>query len=237
MGLSRKIKITVRSEDIGGVLLEALRGATVRGKVLLPSGEGAPGAGLLLLHPDYSVTANIRGFKSDSEGRYEIRGIRQVMGVRVRADLAGYAPGISERIDLPQGEVVEDIVIQLYAPGSVSGTVRDNQGNPISQGYFVQCIYPFPEAAEDAWKGGILGRDNPGVDGQFRIGALPLGEVRVRLWGTGRGADGAPGAWGVRQSKLVTIEPGKETTGVDFVVDRSRARKSRITRDISPDGR
>jgi len=213
IGPIREEAVNVEDRDIQNIVIRLKRGAAAAGRVLLPSGEGAWEAKLSLLHPTYGLQKYFgRRVMADSEGRFKVEGLHPAMGCRIRADLKGYAPGLSEPFNLRQEDKIKNMVIRLERPGKLSGTVRDDQGKPAPGNFWLKATFL---EADDGWdNAGIGGRATPGADGRFEITGLPPGKVRVQLW-----KDDSRGWSSVEQRKVVEIASGKETTGVDFVVE------------------
>ncbi len=149
---------------------------------------------------------------ADAEGLFKVEGMHPAMACRIRADLKGHAPGLSEPFNIRQGDRIEDIVIRLKQAGKLSGTAKDDKGQPVQKGVMVQATFLV---SGGFWRGGgVGGRVAPDANGRFEITGLPPGRVGVEL---SREVD--RGGWSTAQTKVVEIVAGKETTGVDFVTE------------------
>jgi len=85
----------------------------------------------------------------------------------------GYSPVRGAAVNLAASEVVTDVVLQIGRHGSISGTVRDDAGDPVvgvSVRTFNKRLLGF--------RTGLFPRGNGVSDdrGQFRIGDLPPGD-------------------------------------------------------------
>jgi len=205
--------------DIDNLVIRLPRGTTIRGKVLLPSGEGAWEAKIRPIHPTFERSSRGRRLKltSDSEGRFEAKGVLAGLGYRIRAEMDGYPPAISDPFNLRQGESIEDITVRFKKPGRLSGSIKDDQGKPLAKNYWLTAH--FPDVEDGAWNNSwMAGRVNPNDAGRFEIAELSPGKVIVQLWRDGRGLDGSPGWSGTADRKAVQIVSGKETKDVNFVI-------------------
>jgi len=205
--------------DIEDMVVRLPRGTTIRGRVLLPSGEGAWEAKIRPIHPSFDRSSRGRRLKltADSEGRFEAKGVLAGVGYRVRAEIDGYPPAISDRFNLRQGESIEDITVQFKQPGRLCGSIKDDQGKPLAKNYWLTAH--FPDVEDGAWNNSwMAGRVTPNDAGRFEIPVLSPGKVILQLWREGRGLDGSPGWSGVADRKVVQIVLGQETKDVDFVI-------------------
>lgn len=205
--------------EIENLVIKLPRGTTIRGKVLLPSGEGAWEAKLRPIHATFKRSSRGRRLKitADSEGRFEANGVPAGVDYRVRAEVDGFPPAISDRFNLRQGEKIEDITVQFKEPGRLSGSIKDGQGKPLVKNYWLTAH--FPDVEDGAWNNSwMAGKVTPNDAGCFEISRLSPGKVIVQLWRDGRGLDGSPGWSGVADGKIVQIVSGEETKDVDFVI-------------------
>ncbi len=205
--------------DIEDMVVRLPRGTTIRGKVLLPSGEGAWEAKIRPIHPSFDRSSRGRRLKltADSEGRFEAKGVLAGIGYRIRAETDGYPPAISDRFNLRQGETIEGITVQFKQPGKLSGAIKDDQGKPLSKKHWLTAH--FPDVEDGAWNNSwMAGRVTPDDAGRFEIPELSPGIVILQLWREGRGLDGSPGWSGVADRKIAEVVSGQETKDVDFVI-------------------
>lgn len=236
IGPIRNEDLVVEDRDIQNLDIRLKRGATLTGRVLLPSGEGAWEAGLRLVHPKHGLEGYFgRRVMADSEGRFKVEGLHPAMQCQIRADLEGYAPGLSEPFNVRQEDKIENILIRLKRPGSLSGTVKDDQGKPLEKGVMVQAT--FLVSAGPGGEGGISDRVAPDANGRFEITGLPPAKVRLELH-----KEEGRGGWSTAQTKVVEIATGEETAGVDFVMESKKPEQlkgyiaGRVVSVVSDDG-
>lgn len=213
------VEFPVEDRDIDNLVIRLPRGTSIRGKAMLPSGEGAWEAKIRPIHPSFERSSRGRRLKvtADSEGRFEAKGVPAGVGYRVRAEIDGYPPAISDRFNLRQGERIEDITVQFKQPGRLSGSIKDDEGRGLSKNYWLTTH--FPDVEDGAWNNSwMAGRVTPNDAGRFQITAVSPGKVIVQLWRDGRGLDGSPGWSRVADRKVVQVVSGQETKDVDFVI-------------------
>jgi protocatechuate 3,4-dioxygenase beta subunit len=222
----KDVEFTIEDRDVDDLVIKLPRGAAVEGTVLLPSGEGAWEAKIRAIHPSYTRSGRARRLKvtADSKGRFKASGILAGVGYQIRAELDGYPPAISEPFNLRQGETVKGVKLRFQKAGSLSGSIKDAQGKPLTKKYWL--IARFPGLDDGAWNNSwMTGRIRPDKSGQFKMTGLTPGRVAVQLWREGRGLDGSPGACGIFRQKVVEVASGEETKNVDFVVGASTGKK------------
>ena len=221
-----RVSFTIKDRDVDDLVIRLPRGATVAGKVLLPSGEPAWEAKIKMLHPEHGRGSRGGRLKitTDSGGRFVVRNILYGMGYRVRAELAGHPPAVSDTFNLRQGQKIEGITIRLKAQGKVAGSIQDGAGRPLSKNYWLTANLSGVD--DGGWNTSwITGRVNPDEAGRFEIAGLPGGDVVLTLHHDGRGLDGTPGWTGTAARKTVRIVADQETTGADFVVGSAEEAK------------
>jgi len=141
-------------EDLRVTLAEP--GGRAAGQVLDP--EGRPLAGALVTCDGTSFGAPLLGRVTDGTGRFELDGVP-------RGDLAlrAWAPGLAAwrgTLEVPErGDAF--LVVRLESGPSVSGTVRDEAGQPIA-GAHVFAAERETWRAPDPWEGGTTFTDGAG---------------------------------------------------------------------------
>jgi Carboxypeptidase regulatory-like domain len=202
-------EVIVEDHDIKDYVIRLKRGCTIRGRVLLPSGKPAWEAKLSIIHPEYLLINFFRKVRTNAKGNFRARGMHPALDCRIRAELKGYAPSISESFNLRQGDSIKDVVIKLQTSGSLSGTVRDGEGRPLPEKMWV--------SAELEGKSRSTEPDKKGV---FQLVDLPPGLVRIKL------STNSPRGWRMDLGKQkVMIVAGTETTNVDFLIKRDESEK------------
>jgi hypothetical protein len=132
-------QFTLEREAVEDLVVELEPGATVRGKAVLPSGEGTE-AELAVWNLD-AIQLNLtnqKTFTSSADGAFEQKGLRVAAGYRLCAKKKGYGAAFSEPFDLIEGQVLEGVTVQLVSSGAVSGTIKDDRGKPIAENYYVK---------------------------------------------------------------------------------------------------
>jgi hypothetical protein len=221
-----KVSVSITDRDVEDMVIKLPRGASVKGRVYLPSGQGAWEAKIRLIHPTFERSSRGRNMKvtTDAEGRFEAKDVPQGIGYRVRAEHKDCPPAVSEPFNLRQAETIEGIEVRFAQPGRLSGAIQDDQGKPLSKNYWLTAN--FPDVDDGAWNNSwILGKVTPNESGRFEMAGLPPGKVIVQLWHEGRGLDGSPGWHGVANRKAVQIVSGQETKDVVFVIGTEKPRK------------
>ena len=119
------------------------RGAAVRGTVV-ERGSGRPIAGALFeVAPvdGWSREVNVLGPeapRTGEDGRFEMAPI--VSGVlRVRARHDRYVEGVSDPVEVGEGETVDGVVVALARGGGIEGVLVDEAGSPIAGAEVFVC--------------------------------------------------------------------------------------------------
>ncbi|MFP3951391.1 MAG: collagen binding domain-containing protein [Candidatus Bathyarchaeia archaeon] len=217
--------------DLGDITLEP--SGVLRGTVTGPEGEPVGGVAVLLESStgtiiDRVIAGSGGGFQFDTDletGSYTIRAIpftfegfevREIdvgftsISIPVLGDRSvyqqGYDSGVKDGVDVTQGEVTDDIVVELGVSGVISGKVTDEQGTPLS-GVVVSA---FQQSTGQDFKGFFSVTDE---DGEYRIANnLSTGSYNVTLLFP----DGY--VWSFNQAIEVEVEAGQEVEDVDFTL-------------------
>ncbi len=223
----------LKETDLGDIILEP--SAVIRGVVEIPEGKPAPSVPIALKDQGGNVViwkaaSSDGSFTFDTDvrnGTYSIEayafsfegvdyqmisiGFTQITIPIPRGGasyLEGYASGSVHGIKALQGERVEGVVVRLGLSGIISGKVTDLQGNPIP-GVFVYAYQPESSGLSGFFS--ITGRD-----GRYRIANnLATGDYNVTLLFP-KGY-----VWSFMNAKRVHVEAGKETSNIDFKLERS----------------
>jgi protocatechuate 3,4-dioxygenase beta subunit len=201
------------------------RTGTISGRVTDPAGVPVPGARVRLvaaLGQQGTLTDSMGAFAFEgvAPGKYAIYG--QANGFMPAA--YGQAPGTEPTIvAIAAGQRRNDVNVQLYRGGSVSGTVRDEHGGPHDL-FSVQLLAVKPDTRE------LVGTRATGVDvtdeqGRYRVSGLISGTyVLVARPRAGRteGPVYYPDALRFEDAKVLTVTEGTETTGLDLTTDARR---------------
>jgi hypothetical protein len=244
-GPAQFVNIDVGEEDIEDLIIELTPGGTVRGKVVLPNGIpvdypnvsiGVADSGRMQAERQHWAQNTKPRTEGYEDGSFEISGIPPGFEVVVTgrfdeesgdARIGTYGPedyfdwnertykypephwrtvakpeeyGVvrSEPFTLAAGEVKEGMVLTVRPLGKISGTIRDEKGEPATDGYAVQVSSHIDT--------------KPDTRGFYAVGGLRPGKTRVTLW-----EEHEEGSIPI-ETKTITVVPGEETTGVDFVI-------------------
>lgn len=139
--------VVARSETIevppGGVAegVEILlkRGAAIRGRVIA-AGTREPVAGALVWAGRgddsgfagmlFAVAETLAMDRTDADGSFELLGVEPGAD-RIHATAEGYAPLMVKGKELAEGDLREDLVLEMRAGGNIVGTVYDRHGQPL----------------------------------------------------------------------------------------------------------
>ncbi|MDQ1249334.1 MAG: C-terminal target protein [Actinomycetota bacterium] len=176
--------------------------------------------------------------QTGEDGRYVISGLRSdryVVEVWSQDYLPEFYGDTSTYEEAVRVEVIEPdqtggIDFGLSMGGSITGTVRDSHGAPVS-GAYLTAIMPYP-ADSAAWMdGGPDVRPVPAAregwavtddSGQYRMGGLTTGEYRVQAQSSARWYYASvwyDGALSFEQATPVPVTTGQETPGIDLTLD------------------
>lgn len=231
--------------------------ATVAGRVVM-KGETAQGV-LVYLHPLSSPTpsnpdAYLRA-RTDEGGNFRITGV--AAGDYIIIPLApkfvysgGNDPYVRRKqLKVSEGENVENVDIELYRGGVITGRVTDSQGQPLVGKYvllsrFDQSGWSIPNFS---YASGLemYETDDRGV---YRIYGLPVGrylvsvgfppsagQVNVSRSGTFYPRTFHPKASNESEAKAIEVTEGSESVSVDITVLESKPARSISGRVIDAD--
>ncbi|MGA2601348.1 MAG: carboxypeptidase-like regulatory domain-containing protein, partial [Bryobacteraceae bacterium] len=155
---------------------------------------------------------------------------------QVRADFQGFQNALHAKpniVVLQAGETRSDLVIPLFRLGAISGTVLDDDGEP-AEGAMVAAQPAWLTRAKNSWGGPMASTDS---HGHYRISNLQAGKYNVVLEQNNRtttheGSEVSaaappprqyvylrqfyPGTENPAAAAVLTIESGKELSGIDF---------------------
>lgn len=197
----------------------AIRATTLRGTVLDENGRPIEGALVSALPETADAEANAAGMdeaaailgglfgggdstsgvRSDAAGRFELRGLREGVRLRVRATARLHVAGGVSTEALPPAGVREGLEIRLTAAGRVSVTSR------IEGALTVQASWA---GGEPAPPGAAGERDALLKSGRALVDGLPPGRWRFVL-------DGASGVAATALEQFVEVRAG-ETARIEF---------------------
>ncbi len=197
--------ISVPAGGDGGPLEFRLqKGVAVEGSVLGTDGRTLAGA---RVH-----AGSGRGVESDASGEFRLEGLRPGTQM-VIAEAAGYAPSSQNiEVPLPEGERMR---FELSAGGSISGTVTDYAGAPVS-GVRIHGMRSDEGLGEDV-------SAVTDLSGQYRFEHVEAGRWEIQR------QSGASGSGG--ESRQVDVTEGRASVA-DFRVGRTLI--GRLTRGGAP---
>jgi len=154
-------------------------------------------------------------FASVPAGVYRLAAVKPGY-VRAEFGASGFGAAGALRVN---GRPLSDIQIRLARGGAVSGRVLDSRGDPL-----------MGQTVTAAWGGDDDGRGATAITatrtddlGDYRLGGLPGGMIRVHLGGLP--LRGLPPDRPIGRSVepwLVTLDTGEERSAVDFVLPQSQ---------------
>jgi hypothetical protein len=146
----------------------------VRGVVLDPAGEPAPGAWVGEEHAAFVTRSSGLGRAglgrdlTDGEGRFDLAATSRSM--HLVALSRDHAASTTVIVDRPPGDDAGGVVLQLREAGRIEGRVLDEQGNPVA--YARVFAGPGPPG---------LWQDKTDAQGSFALEGLPPGSFRVTV--------------------------------------------------------
>jgi protocatechuate 3,4-dioxygenase beta subunit len=221
----------------GTKLRSDTRTGTISGRITDPAGAPVPGARVRLVaalvqQAMLTDTAGAFAFEGVAPGKYAVYG--QATGFMPAA--YGQTPGTDPTmVTVAAGQRRDEVNMQLYRGGSISGTVRDEHGEPHDL-FSVQLLAVKPGTHEP------VGTRASGVDvtderGHYRVSGLQSGTYLVIARprpGRTEGPVYYPDALRFDDAKVLTIAEGNETTGIDVTTD---ARRGASLGGVVTDGR
>lgn len=176
--------------------------------------------------------------QTDEDGRYVISGLRSdryVVEVWSQDYLPEFYGDTSTYEEAVRVEVIEPdqtggIDFGLSAGGSITGTVRDAHGAPVS-GAYLMAIMPYPADSvvwmddEPERRPVSVAREGWAVtddSGQYRMGGLTTGEYRIQAQSSARWYYASiwyDGALSFEQATPVPVTMDQETPGIDLTLD------------------
>ena len=151
---------------ISGVVVDASTGAAIAGAVVN-------------LSPPSQPAGQLRRVLTDEKGRFVFQRLGPLPdGYSLGASRIGYVPGTFGRIPLGDGEWFATAKILLARPSAVSGTITDDQGDPIV-GAYVRVLTEVMVAGVPHRAGGPTARTDD--RGHYRIGGLAPGQYVVTV--------------------------------------------------------
>jgi hypothetical protein len=158
---------------ISGVVVDATTGQPVAGAVVSIQRGGPAILGVRQI--------------TDGAGRFVFTRLPASPNFTLGVSKFGYLDGgygrstpraATRRIELTDGLWLADVTVKLWRPGAISGTVRDEAGEPVV-GVFVRALTYIPIAGEPRWVSGPLVRtDDRGI---YRITNLQPGRFAIMV--------------------------------------------------------
>jgi hypothetical protein len=126
--------------------------------------------------------------------------------------------------EIAEGEVIENLDIELVPGGVITGRVTDSNGRPLVEEQ-VQLWYIYKNGTLQEWSSSLIRKmlttDDRGV---YRIFGLAEGRYILGAGGYSKGEDGYvpktyhPDVTDKSQAKIVEVGTGEEVTGIDISV-------------------
>ena len=194
------------------VVVTALPGATVAGRIRVEGGPLPPSAEVLLgagFYPGLSRPAEPgdRVAAAEEDGTFRLEGVRPGNYLLwVTAD--GFLPEDPPRCEVAAGQVVEGIEVLLVPATELRGRVVDEEGRPLP-GAAIRVSRHMPEwlhMDRIVGEGAVLAVSGP--DGRFTVGGLWKGEYDVLADLDGRYPGAALGESGGGESVIVLHRTG-----------------------------
>ena len=133
------------NEDVNMLDIKLQSGAIFTGKVVDANGKAIHGTEISLHSPDWQIRPVHVTMKSDTEGKFEIKGLPLGHKYGVTARATGYCVNIIEfqTAEMPESRIEIDPIIMARGSFSISGVVLDRKGKPVADAT-VQCFIKEP---------------------------------------------------------------------------------------------
>jgi len=156
------------------------RKGSVAGRVLKPDGQPLEDFGLAFYSsPNVDNPSGHKRFHNE-DGEFTLEDGYPDRTNYVFARAEGYADIVVPVEGMRSGETVYNIIVQMEASNSLTGTVVDTQGNPISKAQIFRG-----DTGYDAYNRRDRMIASTDRDGRFKIADLPLGSFRVSAFKEG----------------------------------------------------
>jgi len=213
----------------------AMQGAaTVSGRVTI---KGEPAKGVkVFLRPQQTTESGTNettpSAKSNENGYFRITGvpagryfpISLTPGYIMSKGWTDYTMARGAAFDIAEGEVIDNLDIDLMPGGVITGRVTDSNGRPLVEEQ-VQLCYIYKNGTLQEWSTRLIRKmlttDDRGV---YRIFGLAEGRYILGAGGYSKGEDGYvpktyhPDVTDKSQAKVVELGAGEEVTGIDINV-------------------
>lgn len=198
--------IEIADQPVNDVVITLPDGGVVAGAVVDREGAEVPFAVVRLavrideqdLESMMMGNQQARQVTSDAHGRFEIQGVARTR-LQLRAEGESASSAIAE-VSLLEVSRKDDVRLVLDVEGIISGTVVDENGEPLAE----LGVNVFPDVMGGAGGEGLLLRNmtSTTTDGSGGFVLRGLADVKYRIWAS-RAGEG--GGWG---DDVVTAKPG-----------------------------
>jgi hypothetical protein len=214
--LATEVTVAVR-ETTTGIDFTLLPAGQISGTV--HDNDGNPIADAWVNAREYDSDKGAGGAQTDADGSYIINGL-PVGDYRVSASASGWASeyynntydgNAAARVTVAVHQTTPDIDFSLELPGRISGTVYDNEGNPISGVQIRSSTF-------DSGYCGSGCTGETGADGSYVINDLPAGDYQVMVVASGWAYEIYKDTYGDNPTRVVVMTD-ETTTGIDFTLE------------------
>lgn len=185
--------------DLGEV--ELSEGATIEGKVLMPSGEPAPGARVTA----FQAASDAKSALSDSEGRFAFEGLDDTIGQEAGVELTAERDEAFAKKWVSLKERFVELRLEASAH-AISGRLLDARARPVPRFSVNDRLFNVP-------------------DGRFELPVEPAAQTRAREEGFSL-AILVPGEPALRQ--IVELMPGARTDLGDLFLESAARVEGRV---------
>ncbi len=203
---------------IRGVVVDRNNNPVGGAKVTINTDGNEMGMGMLTRMLGLSPTSVM----TNAEGEFQLDGAAPAEKATLRALAEGFVEGVSEGLTVTSGSEITGVTITLGTGGTLSGTVYDADGNPLS-GASVRVINWTPNQGPEEWiPTWQLQRAEArltAADGTFTVEGIKPGPILV-------GVD-APGHV-MRIEKNLSVAESETSGGHSFTLDRGMEISGRI---------